>query len=725
MPVKRALFLVGAALAACSSTPISSSFGNFAGPSGLAVAQAGDRDLLFITSTATDELRVLQMCTAPFLADGGVDPANTCPTKEDFQFLPGPLRLFPATVPAGDRPVRVAGTRLLRPDGSKSGVALVAGADSALAVVDARNLVEAMYHTAAPRPPFFMPLDSPPIDVVAAAAINPATNLDLSAPAVRAFVATRGATGQPGQLLVLDVRLDASGSAQMPTVQQRCALDNVLPRRLALVPGRDDVIYVADGAGDGAIQIAVAGIPAAALPLQSCGGARILAGGPTRSLALNPQWYEPGQPTHPAGEVAMMVRDDGGVVFSRTSDGQIVPVPPFDFHGPGPQAMEPIVIGLGAREVTFLRSVRPNTADPNACQNAPCTPLFVGDALTGKPQKFNLLAVIAATDGATYFVDVPGRRIVNVYYFANQPALQPILSAAAVLSPSSTATTNPPSLTFGAADPTVAGHQNQGWFNAGVTRASRWRIIWHAPIPGLEKRGGTITRTASGTLRFATQPADLNRWVQDTAIHLGPGDVLSFSAYFPPASGCDDIASETPGRFELPIVKIAADGSSLELATLPDTATTRGFHPTCPKFGAVAEFRSVGDHPWTVVENITVMGRAKTGELFVAKEPRFDYPLDYDPKLPPLIAADIALAFTLGGTEPTLAGSFWNFATTTGQAPVVVRDTNSPQGIATQVIQYSSPKITNLLFTTLTGSNTILQAAPDLLTVKGGVLAYR
>jgi hypothetical protein len=217
----------------------------------------------------------------------------------------------------------------------------------------------------------------------------------------------------------------------------------------------------------------------------------------------------------------------------------------------------------------------------------------------------------------------------------------------------------------------------------------------------------------------------LTLWTGDPLFKLAVGDVVSIISYFPPATGCDDLANETSGRFELPVVAIAADGGSMELATLPDTATTRGFNPTCPKFGVAVQVRTAGDHPWLIFENSDVRGRAKIGEMFVAIEPRFDYPLDYDPQHPPLPAADIALAFTLGGTDPLVAGSEWTFTMVSGQLPTVVRDGNSPQGLASQVFQYTSPKVNNLLFTTLTGANAVIQAAPDLLAAKGGVLSYR
>jgi hypothetical protein len=384
--------------------------------------------------------------------------------------------------------------------------------------------------------------------------------------------------------------------------------------------------------------------------------------------------------------------------------------------------MEPLLITGEARDATFLRSVRPS---PSGCASTPCTLLFVGDSVSGSLQKFNLLAVMAGTEGGTWFVDVPGRRMVNANLFVNHgDALTPTFSATQVFSPAFVGD-NPPTLDFAPADPNVAGHTNAGWFNAGVTRATRWRVVWHAAIPGLERRGGTITRTATGKLLFQTQPANLTAWTGNPLIKLAPGDVVSFTAYFAPATGCDELLSEPSGRFELTIHSIATDGSSMELDPLLDTPTTKGFDPTCPKFGVAGEVRTAGDHPWLVYEDFAIRGRARSGEMFVAMEPRFDYPRDYDATLPPKADTDIAVAFTLGGSNPPVIGSQWTFSMASGQLPVVVRDPNSPQGLASQVVQYSSLKVTNLLFTTLTGANAVIQSAPDLLAVRGGILAYR
>jgi len=59
----------------------------------------------------------------------------------------------------------------------------------------------------------------------------------------------------------------------------------------------------------------------------------------------------------------------------------------------------------------------------------------------------------------------------------------------------------------------------------GVARGSTWRVVWHGPMAGLERRAGTLTRTGAGTARFSTAPANLNLWTGDPVFKLGAGDV--------------------------------------------------------------------------------------------------------------------------------------------------------------------------------------------------------
>src|SRR5438067_13104839 len=123
--------IAAVAVVACTSNPFNVATGEFTAPSGLAATAAVDRDLLFVANSGRDGLRALQLCNAPLFLDGGVDPADTCPQNEHGQFVPSPIRVFPASIETGDRPMRVAGVRLNQTDGGAAGVALVAGLPAA------------------------------------------------------------------------------------------------------------------------------------------------------------------------------------------------------------------------------------------------------------------------------------------------------------------------------------------------------------------------------------------------------------------------------------------------------------------------------------------------------------------------------------------------------------------------------------------------------------------
>lgn len=758
------LVLALALAAACSSTPLPPAGGQFIGPSGIAAASAGDRDVLFIASAGGDELKALSVCTTPALADGGVDPSSTCPRTEDFQFVAAPIRVVPASIQSPNRPVRIAGARLKRPDGGNNGAAIVAGAESALRVIDAKNLIDAMNHVTASTPAMRVALDAPAVDVIAA---NPVVNgLPSGAPDVLLFAATRPAGATPAQLVVLDLKTDASGAVQAPTVVKRCALDPVSPRKLAIVPGTNlaaspgpnDNVYVADGAGQGGVvQIATASIPAAGAALSPCTITRRLSSGlrPVRSLALSPVYYLPDADASkppamlPAGEFLALATEDGptcrldptrsdgcgGILLVRTSDGQIVPNPAWDIHDTSattPQ-MEPLLVPGSVRDLDFLVPPRPGAATlPTGLPcSAPCTLIVEGQGPTGATQQFNLALAANSTDGAVYFVDVFQRRFLSDNRetikagFLPQPSVDqnPVLSPPALASDK-----NPPVLTPAPADPKVPSQSLPFWLNAGVTHKARWRVVYHAALPGLERRGGTVTRSSSGNLLFKTTPADLARWKTASLLQLSPGDLVSFAIYSTPSGTgavCPDLAGETILRVELPIVAITDD--TIELSPLADTAAAKGFHPdpSCFPFGAVGEVRvggGAGGRPWLVLEGSEVRGRAKKDEMFVAREGRFDYPLYYDPTNPPV---NIAAAFTLSGDDPVLPGTQFLFGTNSGQAQTAARDSTLIVGLADSLFIYNSPKITNLIFDSVNGADAVLQADPANLNATGGLLTYR
>ena len=760
------LLVLALALGACSSniTPVAT--GEFAAPSGLAITSGGDRDLLFIANEGKDSLRALQLCLSPL--DGGTGAApDPCPQKESLQFVPAPVRVFPASIETGDRPRRLAGVRLSRLDGSKTGVVLAVGVDDQLRVVDARNLVEATNHTVldggttSPRPVLAVQLDSPGVDVVAETALD-AAGLEVGAPpgqTASAFVATVAQGAAKAELLLLKVGVDAQGAATAPVIAGQCTLDPVVPRKLAVVPGGGDRVYIADGAGDGVVWVAKASIPAPSATPAPCTVVRIAAGGRSaRSLAVSPPWVEAvGGPAadagttatpHPAGELLVMVLDPkrsatagsdldpGGILIARTADKAIVPIPPSSVFDPGVQPMEPIATPGLPREVAFLRS---NPADPS-CPNASCTPVFVGSSTTtARTSRFNLLAAVTSTDGATYFVDVLKRRMVDTGYTPTA-SLTPSAPTPILLDrsndPAGPSFTFLPATTGNPDGGTPTAHPVDGWFTAGVTHNASWRVVWHAPFPGLETRSGALSSSGTGTILLKLSALSLLPWVSDQALALGTGDTVSFISYTAPPGApptCEIlIASESSPRFELSIVSLPAS-DTLELAPLQPTETVRPFDlSACPTgLQVVATVRATGTRPWLVYDGSIVRGRARAGKPFVANERRFDYPLDYAGPTP-LVSDNVALAFQLGGLDPIQLANTntWSFTVLSGLAPLSFRDSfNSPlpAGFASSVLGYSSPRYPQLVFTSVTGANAVVQADTTVLNSDAfyGIVSYK
>lgn len=734
--MKRAIVLLAVpAVLACNSTVPNSALGEFSAPTGASATGAGDRDVLFIANSGRDGLRALQLCNAALLPTGSVSPTDTCPAGVNGQFIPAPIRVFPATIETGHRPIRVAGVRLKRADGSAAGVALAAGTDSTVAVVDARSLVETQLTPGAvPRDILHLDVGARTIDVIAANPLDPDLDVEVAAQpgaTVPAFVATTS------QLLVLDVGLDGSGNAQLPTIRARCDLAPVVPTRIAAVPGSADQVYVADGAGDGVVRVDTSSIAGGACTMHpiSAGGRSV------RSVALSPRWYDENG-AHGPGDLLMMVLeplatvqsgrdlDPGGVLFAstgtQTPEG-VLPIPPFDLADTTSERMQPLSLGGGGLmlEGTFLRSVQPRPAplspDLQACISAPCTPLYVGTPSTAPTHNFSLLAVATATDGGTYFFEVPKRRFVdaNLYASTGDASLAPLFGTPVFSAPNAAA----PVMLI---DPASA--------EPGVTHASNWRAIWHSPIPGLDRRGGLVTATDHGTLTFKPPLTDLTVWQNDPAIGLAVGDVVSFGAYSVLAgssAACQDlITRESAYRFELPILAIDAAAGTLELGALADTDSAVGFHPepNCT-FGAVAEVRTGGARPWLVFDGSTAQGRVQPDNTFVAHQRRFDYPRStYDGIPPPIASSDVAFTFTIVGTN-TFPRSGFSWTVASSHAPVGFNDSVAVTlgGLATSVAAYSSPRVQSLVFTSITGGNEVLQANPSLLAsnLVLGLVAYR
>jgi hypothetical protein len=347
------------------------------------------------------------------------------------------------------------------------------------------------------------------------------------------------------------------------------------------------------------------------------------------------------------------------------------------------------------------------------------------------------LAAVTATDGNTYFIEPLQRRLVtpNLYSLPGDLGLLPTVDAPPRYSP---VITNPPILTI-----------NTNAFEPGVTHRIAWRAAWHSPIPGLERRAGTVTHFGADTLRFTTAPADLDSWRDDPVIALAAGDVVSFAAFAvagDTTQACQGmVSSETPRplRFELTITDVQPDHLDLQLSSIVYApGSVADFNPdACPGgFGAVAEVRTAGTQPWLVFEGGTVRGtvrgRVADQGQFVVHQRRFDYPRStYDrgdptavpPRLPQASSAnDIAFSFQLSGPIPTIQSSF-GWAIGNGYSFISYGDSLSTAGFATAVYAYSSLRSPNLLFTSMTGSNEMLQADPFRLysLSPAGVLVYR
>jgi hypothetical protein len=855
----------------CSATVTPATSGDFNSPGGVAIAPARDRDLLIVTSTGSDELKAITICNTPTLPDGGA-PSTTCDPNSDFQFLPGPIRVFPGSFPVGNRPVHIAGLTMKTAAGAISGAVLVAGVASlasdggtaqalpALKLVDTVNMVDAVQKIAEAKKAADIPLDAPPIDVVAVQPALPFVALSDAGPEGKP--PADAGTPQPGVAGVafvltqaLSVGLADAGASLVPTalsrvtvqpletgpvgqVTGRCALD-LIGARLAVVPGSSDKVYVSDatanpvagGKGDGVLEIdstpaampaPVAGtVPAPCKVLR-----RFSTVHPVQKLAQNiysiavsPAWFASDrresdglQRTFPAGAFLLGATADGHLIQWRTDTAQLLPLPPFKpvwqqgsyaevsgvdkvnearelpdgtvvpvleggvlgapYPGVTVPRMEPLRAGP-TREVSFLQPPDPNHCPAGWPEDKPCALVNVGPAACGRYSaaqdgNLGLVAAAATGDGYVRFIDMERARFVSdsrdaflspgdpSYSTCPKPAGTPASvdlttqSLTLIYSESSSATA--PTLDLAPAD-TNRGIQ-AGWTTAGVSRSSNWFAKYHGVIPGLERRGGTLSRPVQAlgtTLRFEMPNQDLSPWVNagagdPTQQMLQVGDVVSF-AIFSNADGspvCSALQTENSAPFGREYEIKAISKSSIDLAPSKtalsgEDAGVAGFDPPleclASPVGASLQFRTAGSTPWLVMQALEYRGRAATNVRAVFSEPRFDYPLDYtfnptDLTQLPTPDTNIGLAFTINfpGTDPLAIppGSYFEIRVASGQLPTQVSDTGSISGFAGPMVTYQSEKIRNgLLFVTMTGANSVLQIDSSLLKALGGVIAYR
>jgi hypothetical protein len=845
-PLPRARALIPAALAACaaafaigsacSNNLPNNTGGDFTTPTALAVATAVDRDLLFVANAGSSDLRAINICNTP-TNDAGV-AITTCAAEQDYHFVPGPIRVFPGSFSVGNRPFRLAGVRLLAPDGGTvttapdggniapvGGAVLVGGAEPALYVVDANTIRDSEYGVQKTLPPpARIALPAQAVDVIAQ---------DLPASIARIFAITAGEAPGQAQLFAFSATLGPSGAYVPPTPDAKCTLP-IVPTRLALIPNQIDKLYVADGSpngvpggvGDGALEYNVADLLAAGNAGGPCPPARRIAATdnysnpprarPLTALALNPPLVidnpasvdnagnfscpdgsAPVGPANlcdtvliPAGAMILGVtgsagvapdptdpnagREAGRLIFLRTATGGVAPRPPADFSDEAAPPMEPLAVNGLAREVAFMippgHDKCPFDNQLGAIHNSlPCQLLVVGNQQSYE----RLVATATSSDGATYFIQADRRRFYNDARAITGNSLGPL--PAIETQPSFTGVAQPgkvlPSLTL-APEQLVYGDNPQtripaGGMTAGVSRHSTWRATFHAPIPGLERRGARLTvvsrnpDSSPADTRLDIPGIDLTTFTSLAAscgkpgkycLGLGAGDFVSFHT-FQPAPGtslCQYLTDENtqPPR-EFPIAPNGISASSLELGPEQTGATARDlFNPPaeCLPAYLTVEVRTgggVGNRPWLVFQGNEVRGRVGFDEQFVGYEPRFDYPLEaptldggtvlpdggaVDPTK--VYEQDVGTSFTItcngdpACDAPLPEGSFF-YTISSGQAQTSVRDTGALPGLGGPVLVYNSPKVTNLIFTAITGSNSVLQISPGQIGLIGGIIAYR
>lgn len=831
----RRLVLLAAAVLACGSNPSTIPAGDFSGPTALAIAPLVDRDLLFIANQGSNELRAMTLCHTP--------NASSCPTAQDLQFLPAPIRVFPASILTGKRPLRLAGLPLSDgpPDTSGNfianhGAVLVAALDvaisqpadagvadgglsepvPALQLFDAANLLAASQGNSPAADPRAIQLPGSPVDVVAS---------DVPNKTVTAFAVSQAANATGGTLTVLAVSVDSAGLAQATRTKQ-CTLD-FNPTRLALIPGNSDLdptqvpnhVYVADGTpggtaggiGDGVVEVSVPDIPPIPVgggPIPACSVfQRIPASDPLDSprrarplgaIAISPPALVDQNTAFPAGRYMLGVTLDDPALCANHAVGICDPVvgsvpgalcvdqgmqncgagrivlfnratttvpftlsaaPAPGFSGQPRRPAEPLRPPSEAREVAFMgRKDCPTSTPP------PCTSVRVGLGIGITPVAIarSVIGVATTTDGSTLFIDVINGRFFEDHRDSDtlNIGIPPVPSELSrTLTPQSAPGVTPSDIGLASpevtsSNPFVPGHkQLTGWMNAGVTRSSEWDMVWHPTLPGLAELSGNLTRNLPGDPITLTLPPgkDLTPWISSPELQLGApsactlpypqcvGDfvrVVSFSTN----ATCGDLATLSAGStIDIPI--LAVHPGSLDLQAVP------GFdpNPSCFASGTVGgTFRVHAGNStaggWVVLEglplpppttldaplDLDVLARIPHGTELIVTGPRFDYPLLVYPIGPgndPPGPVDIALAFSMIGTEPTVAGTRWTLFVTSGLVTTSIRDQTfrgSP-GYAGPALVYSSTRRPGdeIVFTAVTGSDSLMYLIPAQIGVVG------
>jgi hypothetical protein len=378
----------------------------------------------------------------------------------------------------------------------------------------------------------------------------------------------------------------------------------------------------------------------------------------------------------------------------------------------------------------------------------PCTAVRVGVGTSVNPVLIQrpLIGLASTEDGSTVFIDVDNKRFFDDLRDTGVSlGVTPLLDTSAPpLTPVSTVISDPPRLVFAAPTGnvnTTPNKQTLGWTNAGITRPGHWRIVWHATLPGLESVSGNLSRTPGGPITL-TLPggADLTPWITSPELQLGAPstctlqppqcvpDFVRVKSYSTNAT-CAGLAV-VPITTDIPIVAVrpgAIDLQPVSGSFDPDPAcfATNDVGGT---FEVHAGETTAGG--WLVLQGLDVLGRVPRDTQLIVTGPRFDYPLPFDqiPYPNAQQAVDIALSFSMTGSDPTVAGSSFDFNATSGLTTSLVRDpsTLGSPGFAGPILVYSSDRHPGdeIVFTAIPGSNSLLESTPAQFGTLGSLRVF-
>jgi hypothetical protein len=609
MSVFTALLSLGAL--SCNSTPPTTIL-SVNDPQALAFTN----NELFISSTNTDELRVLELT---------VDLDTREPTD-----APNPI--YPLSIPVVTRPVVLETDT----DGVNPGkyIFVLSAVEQRLGIVDAINKVEVQE------------VSLPGVPLSMSARTLPGPN-----GGARVFIGL--SNGTQGSIVVVTVpplsQFPVPGLGIDPSIPP-ITLANTAPAGLTISPD-GSTMAIGDRLADetnadptqrrgGLIEIPLtensSGLPVAGTPK------RIFVGGPVGKVAYNPASADLSGALIPAGTILYALIEGSGCANGHRCGGiQMVVNGQVPEGAPGQPVLPVFIDGVPTDFAVAGATFNADGSFQLPLLNLPPSAGF------GGPTNVPLLLGVPSTNGLIYFVDGLQGRIFDTD--ENGPSFSPVEH----FNPDGTILfvqdggLPDGGLTDGGGILIVPpdGGDNTGPLDITLSEGSidgqEVLILYQGPLPGLIGRPGTLTLNgATGTLTdLASDFSSLGVLVQDQVrfegcdLDGGTARVLDI--------GPDPANNLTVGQLSL------------------DTSTL-----ACPPAGNVTYSVSAGvNEPYTVAGSTDgLFGRVDHDESFASKPAYFYRPPGYDPTKP-------GLAFRMGSGDPR-PGAGWFFDTGSGINPM-------------------------------------------------------